>query len=417
MGESARPAANPPARRILLADCDAMFVAVARLVDPEGAGKARLLVAGGRRGERGVVCSASYEAREYGVRSGMPISQAERLCPDAMFVPVPRRECMVKAQQIRDVLEEWSPVVEPASIDEFYLSLAGTEALYRHEPLEVTAARIRQDILTRTGMSVSFGGGSNRLVAKMAVEFAKPKPGTGRQGVFIVPDGHEAEFVAPLDLALIPGIGPRFAEILRRKGLVKAIDVLPLDRQTLELWFGQRTGMWLFDKVRGISRTPVVGRGDAKSVSRENTFPEDLITDDDIETELVRLAARVCQDLRGDGLEARTITIKLRDHDFRTRQTARTLGEYVCTDRVIVPVALELLARLRRERRCAARLIGIALSHLAPAGRPRQLGLFGSLQEKETERDRKVAATVDAIAGKFGRKSIGPARVIDTPKR
>ena len=346
----------------------------------------------------------------------MPISQAERLCPNAMFVPVPRRECMVKAQEIRDVLEEWSPIVEPASIDEFYLSLAGTEALYRHEPLAVTAARIRQDILTRTGMTVSFGGGSNRLIAKMAVEVAKPKPGTGRQGVFIVPDGGEADFVAPLDLALIPGIGPRFAEILRRKGLVKAQDVLPLDRQTLELWFGQRTGVWLFDKVRGISRTPVVGRGDAKSVSRENTFPEDLISDDEIETDLVRLTARVCQDLRGDGLVARTITIKLRDHDFRTRQTARTLGEHVSTDRVIVPVALELLAKLRRERRCAARLIGIALSHLAPADRPQQLGLFGSFEEKETERDRKVAATVDAIAGKFGRKSIGPARVIDSKK-
>ena len=389
-----------------------MFVAVARLVDPEGAGKAKLLVAGGRRGERGVVCSASYEAREFGVRSGMPISQAERLCPKAMFVPVPRRECMVKAGEIRDVLDEWSPVVEPASIDEFYLSLAGTEALYRHEPLEVTAARIREDLLTRTGMSVSFGGGSNRLIAKLAVEFAKPKPGTGRQGVLIVPEGQEADFVAPLDLALIPGIGPRFAEILRRKNLIKARDVLPLDRPTLELWFGQRTGVWLHDKVRGISRTPVVGRGDAKSVSRENTFPEDLINDDDLETELVRLAARVCQDLRGDGLVARTITIKLRDHDFRTRQTARTLGEYVSTDRVIVPVALELLAKLRRERRCAARLIGIALSHLAPADRPQQLGLFGTTQEKETDRDRKVAATVDSIAERFGRKAIGPARIL-----
>jgi DNA polymerase-4 len=262
-------------------------------------------------------------------------------------------------------------------------------------------------------MAVSFGGGGNRLVAKMAVEFAKPKPGTGRQGVFIVPDGQEADFVAPLDLALIPGIGPRFADILRRKGLVKAQDVIPLDRPTLELWFGQRTGTWLHDKVRGISRTPVVGRGDAKSVSRENTFPEDLITDDDLETELVRLTARVCQDMRGDGLVARTITIKLRDHDFRTRQTSRTLSEHVSTDRVIVPVALELLAKLRRERRCAGRLIGIALSHLSPAERPQQLGLFGPIQERETERDRRIAATVDRIAGKFGRKSIGPARILD----
>jgi len=390
-----------------------MFVAVARLVDPEGAGKAALLVAGGRRGQRGVVCSASYEAREFGVRSGMPIAQAERLCPKAMFVPVPRRECMDKAREIHEVLDEWSPVVEPASIDEFYLSLAGTEALYR-EPLEATAARIREDVLRRTGMAVSFGGGSNRLIAKLAVEFAKPKPGSGRHGVFVVPEGQEAAFVASLDLALIPGIGPRFSEILRRKGLVKARDVLPLERSTLELWFGTRTGVWLHDKVRGISRTPVVGRGDAKSVSRENTFPEDLVEDDDLETDLVRLSARVCQDLRGQGLVARTITIKLRDHDFRTRQASRTLGEFVSSDRVIVPVALELLGRLRRERRCAARLIGIGLSQLAPADRPQQLGLFGAVDAQETARDRKVAETVDAIAERFGRKAIGPARAIES---
>jgi DNA polymerase-4 len=402
---------------VLLADCDAMFVAVARLVDPEGAGKAALLVAGGRRGERGVVCSASYEAREFGVRSGMPITQAERLCPKAMFVPVLRRECMEKSREIRDVLDEWSPVVEPASIDEFYLSLAGTEALYRHESLEGTATRIREDLLRRTGMAVSFGGGSNRLIAKLAVEFAKPKPGTGRLGVFIVPEGEEADFVAPLDLALIPGIGPRFSEILRRKGLIKARDVLPLERATLELWFGSRTGVWLHDKVRGLSRTPVVGRGDAKSVSRENTFPEDLVADDDLETDLVRLTARVCQDLRGDGLVARTITIKLRDHDFRTRQASRTLSGYVSSDRVIVPVALELLGKLRSERRCAARLIGIGLSQLAPADRPQQLGLFGPVQEKETDRDRKVAATVDVIAERFGRESIAPARALEPRKR
>ena len=132
-------------RRILHADCDQMFVAVARLVDPEGAGRAPRLVVGGRRGERGVVCSASYEVREFGVRSGMPIAQAERLCPDAVFAPVPRKECGIKSREVYQVLQEWSPVVEPASIDEFYLDLSGTEALYRHEPLAETAARIRDD--------------------------------------------------------------------------------------------------------------------------------------------------------------------------------------------------------------------------------------------------------------------------------
>ncbi|HSR14921.1 MAG TPA: hypothetical protein VLL51_04175, partial [Gemmatimonadales bacterium] len=159
--------------RILLADCDAMFVAVARMVDPDGAGRSPLLIVGGRRGGRGVVCSASYEARQFGVRSGMPIGQAERLCPAATFVPVPRRECGLKSREVRAVLEEWSPVVEQASVDEFYLGLDGTEALYRHENLAVTATRIRRDVLARTGLTVSIGGGTNRLMAKLAVERAK----------------------------------------------------------------------------------------------------------------------------------------------------------------------------------------------------------------------------------------------------
>jgi DNA polymerase IV len=167
----------PAPPRILLADCDAMFCAVARLVDPDGAGKSPLLVVGGRRGGRGVVCSASYEARAFGIRSGMPIRTAERLCPDALFVPVPRKACGEKSQEVRAVLEEWSPVVEPASIDEFYLAMSGTEALYRYEPLAATAARIREDVLARTRLSVSIGGGTNRLVAKLAVERAKPHAG------------------------------------------------------------------------------------------------------------------------------------------------------------------------------------------------------------------------------------------------
>jgi DNA polymerase-4 len=154
--------------RILLADADAFFVAVARLVDPDGAGKASLLIVGGRPGSRGVVCSASYEARAFGVRSGMGISQALRLCPDAMAVPVPRGACGEKSRAIQSVLTRFAPVVVAASVDEFYLDLTGTEALYRHEALSVTAQRIRAAVLAETGCSISIGGGTSTLIAKIA---------------------------------------------------------------------------------------------------------------------------------------------------------------------------------------------------------------------------------------------------------
>src|ERR687896_1163138 len=146
--------------RILLADADAFYVAVARMVDPEGAGKAALLIVGGTRESRGVVCSASYETRKFGVRSAMPISRALRLCPQAMCVPVPRGACSRKHREIRTVLDRFAPVVESASIDEWYMDLAGTEALYHNEPLSATARRIRDAVMAATGLSVSIGGGT-----------------------------------------------------------------------------------------------------------------------------------------------------------------------------------------------------------------------------------------------------------------
>src|SRR3979411_3142306 len=172
----------PLPRRILLVDADAFFVAVARpagpgarLADPEGAGRAPLLIVGGAPGSRGVVCSASYETRKFGVRSAMPISRALRLCPDAMCVPVPRGACSRKHREIRAVLERYAPVVQAASIDEWYLDLGGTESLYAGMPLDALARRIRDAVLADVGLSVSIGGGTSKLVAKLAVERAKPK--------------------------------------------------------------------------------------------------------------------------------------------------------------------------------------------------------------------------------------------------
>lgn len=389
-----------------------MFCAVARLEDPEGAGMAPLLIVGGSRESRGVVCSASYEARAFGVRSGMPIARAARLCPGAVFVPVPRQACGRKSREVRAVLEEWAPVVEPASIDEFYLGLAGTEALYRHEALAVTAHRIRRDVLERTGLAVSFGGGSNRLVAKLAVERAKPRGGEGSgDGVYVVPEGGEAAFVAQLDLAALPGVGPRFAESLRKRGLVRVRDALGLSREELQLWFGPRTGGWLYQRIRGVARDQVVAVAAAKSVSRETTFAEDLETDEHLDRELVRLTTRVCADLRRAGLRARTVGLKLRDFDFRTRGASRTLAQPVSSDRAVLPVVHELLMRLRTQRRVPARLLGVAFTQLA-AGEADQLTFFAGEVTLESERDRRVADTVDRIQRRFGPGSIRPGRLV-----
>ena len=403
------------ARRILLADADAFYVAVARMVDPAGAGNAKYLIVGGTRESRGVVCSASYEARKFGVRSAMPIARALRLCPQAMCVPIPRRVCSEKSREIRDVLEKFSPVVEGASIDEWYLDMGGTEGVYGHEPLAATARRIRDAVAAATTLSVSFGGGTSKLVAKLAVERAKPKPGTGATGVHIVEPGEEQPFLNTFDLSDIPLIGPRFQERLAKLGMRRVTDVLPYDVATLSQWLGAREGEWLHTRVRGMDAREVESHGDAKSISRDETFAADIASDDELERELLALTTRAASDLRADGLTARTITVRLRDFDFKTRSASRTLDAPVISDRVILEVGRQLLAKLRDKRRVPARLIGVALSSLATDSTADQMTLFelGDERTAETDRDRVLARTVDRVRAKFGDRGILPARLID----
>ena len=402
------------ARRILLADADAFFVAVARLVDPDGAGREPLLIVGGTRESRGVVCSASYETRRYGVRSAMPISRALRLCPQAVCVPVPRKACSEKSREIRAVLERYAPVVESASIDEWYLDLGGTEGMYHHEPLAETAARVRREVIRDTGLSVSFGGGTTKLVAKLAVERAKPRPGNFATGVHVVPAGSEGEFLREFTLADIPLIGPRFQERLATLGMKRVDDVLQYDVPTLAQWLGEREAEWLYARVRGIDPSGVEARWEAKSISRDETFPLDIGDDEELGRELLALVTRAAADLRADGVAARTITVKIRDWDFRTRQASRTLDRAVISDRVILAVAHSLLRRLRTARRVPARLLGVSLASLAADANADQLTLFEMRDARlvETERDRSLARAVDRVRAKFGDRGIVPGGLV-----
>ncbi|MEP7343856.1 MAG: DNA polymerase IV, partial [Gemmatimonadaceae bacterium] len=400
----------PP--RILLVDADAFFVAVARMEDPDGAGRAELLIVGGAPGSRGVVCSASYAARAYGVRSAMPISRAMRLCPQAMCVPVPRGVCSRKSREIARVLGRYSPVVEGASIDEWYVDMSGTEALYHHETLDVTARRMRQAVLRETGLPVSIGGGTNRLIAKLAVEYAKPRPTTGADGVLCVAAGEELQFMSRVTLAEIPGIGPRFRERLERAGFVRVSDIIPASIDELVRRFGEREGHWLYERARGIASARVTSVDRPKSVSREETFDRDVAEDDEIERELLRLVTRVASDLRAKELATSTISVKLRDRDFKTRRASKTIDQAVIGDRVILEVSRELLHKLRAARRIPARLLGVGLSSLVPSDEPVQIPLFEpAASEGETSRDRTIAATLDRVREKYGSQALVPGRL------
>lgn len=399
---------QPRERRILLVDCDAFYVQVARLEDPEGAGRTPLLIVGGSPDGRGVVTSASYETRAFGVRSAMPTSHALRLCPDATVVGVPRHAITRRSRQVHATLEELAPVVQAASVDEFYLDLSGTERLFRAEPLEVTAARIRETVLARTGISVSLGGGTRRLIAKLAATRAKPA------GVYVVPPGGEQDFLDPLDLAELPGVGPALVEALRRRGLVRVADARAVQEEWLRAWFGERRGGWIHRRVRGVDESVVDPVERRKSISSERTFFDDIGDDDELVAWLLELVVSVGSTLRRKRLRARTVTVKLRDHDFTTRQHARTVPEPIESNAAITEVARDLLGDLRRQRRVPARLVGVGLSGLSAGGEARQLGLFEEQGEGvESDRDRSISRAVDALADRFGAGTVAPGRIVE----
>ncbi len=396
-------------RRILLADCDQFFVQCARLADPDGAGREKLLLVGGSASGRGVVTSASYETRAFGVRSGMPTARALRLCPQAVVVPVPRNICLEKSREVRRALEQFSPVVETASIDEAYVDMTGTEALYKHEPLAHTASRMQAAVRAATSITVSIGGGTSRVIAKLAAGRAKPA------GVRIIHPGEEIAFMRELDLRDIPGVGPVFAEQLARLGLKTVEDALALEETQLEHMLGEGRGQWVYRRARGIDGGHVTPDRGARSMSREETFARDIADNDALETELLAMAVRLGADLRGHGLRARTITVKLRDHDFKTRQASRTVDPPIHADRAIFTIARELLHRLRNVRRVPARLIGVAATGLRSTESAPQIPLFGDAPAVETDRDRRLDQAADAARSRFGHKAVRPGRLIDRP--
>ena len=429
---------SPFGRSILLLDCDAFFVQVARLEDPEGVGRVERLLVGGRSG-RGVVTSASYAVRAFGVRSGMPVAEALRRCPDAVVVPVPREACGARSRAIRAELETLAPVVQAASIDEFYLDLTGTERLFGGASLAETAARIRARVQEATGITVSVGGGTNRLVAKLAAGRAKPhreaekEAGEGGEesrisgthpGVFIVPPGGEAAFMAELDVRAIPGVGPAMAGELEARGVVSVPELLAVEPGWLARWVGEGRAAWLRARARGEDDAPVTPGEDRKSISAERTWGEDVppgpAGDAALEGKLLELAGSVGATLRGKGFRARTITVKLRDGDFSTRQRSRTLSEPVESDRAIYEVGRAMLRELRARNR-PTRLLGIGVAGLEDEAGAEQLDLLGLLGPEEpgapvrpeSERDRTLSRVADQVRARFGDDALRPGRTME----
>lgn len=383
-------------RRILHIDMDAFFASVEQVRNPALRGKA--LIIGGDKDARGVVCTASYEARPFGVRSGMPLAQARRLCPHAIFMRGSFEHYRAASDQVRTVLETVSPLVEMASIDEAYIDVTGSQRLFGGD--DAIAHHIKSEIRRETQLPCSLAIAPNKLIAKIASGEAKPD-GYRRIGA-----GEEAAFLRLLAIGKLPGAGPRTCELLEGMGILTIGALADLPEATLLAAFGSN-GHALREAALGRSTTPVVPESLPKSISRETTFEEDLLDWRRIERILIYLAERAAYALREAGMEARCVTLKVRYADFQTRTFARTLPEPTSLDGPIVR-ALEDLIPKAKERRARVRLIGAALSSLS--FNQHQLHLFGTRAANKWER---VLESVDRIRDRHGFEVLRSAKSME----
>jgi DNA polymerase-4 len=376
--------------RFLHVDLDAFFVEVCRQLRPE-LRSVDLLVVGGQPNGRGVVQSASYGARAFGVRAGMASSEAARRCPGATFVQTSFDDYRRASRTVRRVLQGFSPLVVMASLDEGYLDFSGTDRLHPVSLLPV-GERIRDAIRAEAGLDCSIGIGPNRMIAKLASDAAKPR------GLMEVREGWEEGFVAGLPLKALPGVGPKTAERLASLGLTEAWQVQARSVAELEKLIGADAKS-LKRRAHGHGGRVLRARQETKSVSRETTLERDTADRSLLERILLRLSAHVASQLRRERMAARTITLKLRHGDFVTITRSQTLPAATDLDADIVGAARTLLGTAFEEvcrRGRGVRLIGVAATNLSE---PPMADLF---EPPERTRLRHLTAAVDQVRERFG---------------
>jgi DNA polymerase IV len=383
-------------RSILHVDMDAFYASVEIVKDPSLKGKPVIV---GGQGGRGVVTSASYEAREFGVQSAMPTIRARRLCPHGVFLSNDFSSYVDYSHRIREIFESFTPLVEPLSLDEAFLDVSGSVRLFG-DPVKI--AQIIKRKIAGLCLTCTVGVAPNKFLAKLASTRGKPN------GLLIVPRDQTSEFLHPLPITALWGVGEQTGNSLRRLGLQKVGDVARLPRRTLERAVGDALGAHLHNLANGIDDRAVTPDEPAKSVGSEETFSADLDDGAVVLREVLRLADRTAERLRSKGLCGRSVTLKIRYSNFSTITRSRTLKEEVDTAPEIYEVARDLFARLDRKGQ-RIRLVGVTVGGLAPGPPRRQLLLD---EDARTIKWGEAAKAVDSIRDRFGIRAVGPATLL-----
>jgi DNA polymerase-4 len=390
-------AAGDAGCHILHVDMDAFYASVEVRDRPELAG---LPVIVGHTGSRGVVLSATYEARAFGVRSAMPVTRARRLCPQAIFVG-PRHDVYgAVSREIMALFRTVTPQVEPLSLDEAFLDVAG--AGRRLGPPAGIAALIRASVAEQQGLTCSVGAATCKFVAKLASAWCKP------DGLCVVPADRVIEFLHPLPVAALWGVGEQTGQVLARLGLRTVGDIAHTPVSALQRELGQSAGTHLAALAWGRDERPVVATTPDKSIGAEETFAADVDNPEVIRRELLRLSGRTARGLRAGGFVARTVVVKLRLANFKTITRSRTLSEPTDVARKIYDTACALYASSGLDSRTRLRLVGVRATGLSPVARAATQLAFG--ERPVSWRDAERAA--DKIADRFGPDAIRPATLV-----
>ncbi len=387
-----------PPEPILHVDLDAFYASVAVLKDPSLKGKPVIV---GGTGSRGVVTSASYEARAYGVRSAMPSVRARRLCPEGIFLPPDFEAYRVHSNRFREILLAHTPLVEPISLDEAFLDVGGATLLFG-SPVAI-AEKIRTDVAGEIGVTCSVGIAPTKFVAKLASDGCKP------DGLLLVPAGGVAAYLEPLPVGRLWGVGEKTAELLGRLAIRTVGDLGRTPEPILERLIGAAAASHLGSLARGIDDRRVEPYEQPKSIGHEETFDRDLDDEEEILRELLALSGKVGARLREDGYRARTVTLKVRLANFTTLTRSRTHADATDLGGELHRTVAELYRNLPGERR-RVRLLGVQAAGLISAG-AHQLALLRSERWGDVER------TVDRIERRFGTGAAGRASLLDRSGR
>ena len=381
-------------RRIMHIDLDAFFVSVEQVLAPELKGKP--VVVGGRPDRRGVVSAASYEARTFGLHSGMPLITASRLCPQAIFIEGNFTRYREASKKFMAILADFTPCLEPAGLDEAYLDVSGFESI--HGSIAEMAESIRKRVRDELDLCASVGIAGCKIVAKVASDAAKP------DGVLEVLPGGEKDFLAPLPIADLPGIGKKSQAALKSMSILTIGQLAALPSDTLKSRFGVG-GLVMHKHANGIDGSRVEAPGEARSISRETTFGTDTRDVKFLEATLQYLGEKVGGSLRRHGKRARCVSLKLRYEDFTTVTRQQTVSTATDSDRTIFDTGVQLLRKELAAGRQPVRLIGIGVSGLVDG---QQLNML----DKSQARQEKLNRAVDGIRLKYGFQAIKTGRTL-----